>query len=1849
MPIFTLVIALLAQLALPAPPPQYDALKRDAERDYAEKSFQRAHDLYEKAAKLDLPAEERRWTEMRLADTSWRVDNADPYQPSPQRDGAVAALEDLIRKSGDTHDRVWAEAHESLGDYNTIRNWPKNYAAALPHYTAALEWWAASSDLSLARARYLAIVFRFAENDTVPKELLVDALDVADTPRDRDRARLLLARLLLAEGTPESIERGLEHLDILIRQGRQGAYYDEALAAAARQLSNGGEVIVVDGGRSGYRQNYVRALELYRRIVNEYGPRDSARYDEAKKAIDEITRRNVNVIVGWNFLPTSEQQVVLTWRNVKSIELAITAIDMVRDARPAETAAWKWPDVLDAEGERVIRRWTFETNDRGDYAPGTEAVRIAPKLPPGAYMISASGGGNVARQLLLVTETAILTHAFGNRLQIYVANAITGEPVAGARVRVLQNQRNRGSGHVSTYDAETNASGLAAVTLGDNDAGSTLITAARGAQQAYEITNVYFVPQQDRRAEWRVYAFTDRPAFRPGETVHWKIIARTRDGDEWRTPAGRTLTWTIVNPRGEKAASGVATLNAYGSFWSDLPVTAAMPLGGYRIDFTADESEHRYAGSAPLFSIEEYKLPEFAVTVTTPEENGKKRQFRLGDTIEATVEASYYFGGPVANATVEVDVVELPYVRVWTPWHQYDWFYEPRDSYTGGASKRSEQTLRTDANGRAVVRIETSRDGGDKSFWISANVTDASRREVSGSGEVAVMKQRYSVAAHPEHYVRLPNERASIVFNAADANNEPVQTSGTVTLYRRTWEKEAYREELLSTTTLTTNAKGTATFTFTPTRTGYYTAKWSSEDRDPKRALKARDVVTAESSIWVSERATNDVGYHSAGLDIIVDGDTFRVGDTAAVLIATPASGRWVVVSTTTDRLESTQVVHLDGTVKLLQIPIGQRHVPNFFITVSSIFDRALSQDVRRIVVPPAERFVAVDVRADRDTYEPRQKGTVTVTTRDAAGKPIAAEVALSVADESVSAIREEIAGDPRRYFYQDVRWGSATVVSSVMIQHYAKLVVNEKGMLEPEKQPGAKEEKDQWRIDGLAARAEGFVGGVVGGARNQAVSEAITVTAASPMLDVRKAGTAISKRGGEAEPIEVIVRSDFRSTALWKPDIVTDASGTASVSVDYPEALTTWRATARAVTTGNDVGMASSTTRTNLPLIVRLQAPRFFVAGDRVVVSAVINNNSDAAMRITPSLDAEGVAVTGGGAADVEVPAKGESRVDWTVLAEHAGTAKLRVSGRGATRGDAMEKTFTVYEHGVDKLVARSGKLRGSEAVVKLELPRERRATEVTVQIAPTLASTMLDALPYLLDYPYGCTEQTMSRFLPAAVVARTLRSLGRQTSPPVLRKIDDVTAASMSRLYDFQHNDGGWGWWKEGESDPFMTAYVVWGFAVAKEAGLPVGETAVDNAVKYLDNMLGKSTGRYDDEAWMLHAVAAWRAAAHRNGNGGVARAFDDAWTHRDRLTPYSRALLTLAAHDLGDDERAKVLVRNLEDGVKIDRTPDQSVLLRGGSSTAETIATAHWGQDRFWWHWHDGPVESTAFALQAIVAVDPQNALVEPVMNWLFKNRRGARWNNTRDTAVALLALNDYLKRSGELGGDAGFTLSVNEHEVASQTITAAEALDAPRRIAIDPTLVRDGVNEITIRRTLPGTLYFAAEARFVSLEEPVKAAGNEIFVRREYFRLVPHPTLLKGVVYDKVPLTGGGTVDSGERIEVVATVDAKNDYDYLLFEDLKPAGFEAVALQSGTPLYAQDPKGTRSTWVYQELRDRKVAMFIDHLPQGLWEIRYTLRAEVPGSFHALPLLGEAMYVPEVRANGEEVRVEVAEGRR
>jgi len=1845
--VLSIAVSLLLITVAAAVPPQqggeraYGALRAEAERFYAEKSFSRARDLYEEAAKLKLTGEEAQWVQFWIADATWRADVASPDPDPTKREAARASLEKVAANT--ISPRIAAEANESLGDYHATHPYRHDPNEAQRWYVAALDYWAGSDELALARGRYLSIVWRMTLHNQygVPREVMVNAVKIAETAEDRAHAQFLLALRLLTEGGAANAERAFELFEEILRDGRNTTWYDNTLWAYGEALVQWSDMAVQSRDDDTLPPpNYAKALELFRRLTNEFTKGQSEWRDNAAAMIEQLTRVSLDVFVSATFLPRSEQELGLTWRNAKRIELAIYAVDLTAETRLEQRRGWR--EAIAIEGKSPVRTWVHETHN-AQYEPGQELLRLNPKLPPGAYIVTArTAGSKVSRALLMVTDAHILIHSAGDRAKVFVSHVETGEPIANARVRATSNDPKASSSKL----AQTDANGLAEVTIDQHGIG--LITAAAGARQAYHESYLHSYGRrgQGRQADWRIYAFTDRPAYRPNETVQWKIIARAREDNRWITPTG-SVEYEITSPRGEKVANGLAKLNAFGSFWGELPLTPAMALGEYTIAF---RTGNQHMGGARLFRLEEYKLPEFAVTVATPE--GK--QYRLGDTIEATIDAAYYFGGPVANAEVEAVVYQQPLHRYWYPWRKYPWYWPDTMPQYGGGEVMTRETLRTDANGRAILRIATPRDGTDTSYRIEARVVDASRREVRGAGSVRVTRQRYTVLVQPEHYIHRPNESVSIRFKAMDANDKPVQTTGTVEVIRRRWQNGtylrdgSYLDEDIQTAKLTTDAEGEATFTFTPKATGYYLIRWTSVDGDSNRA---RDRVIAETTIWVADRATTDLGYvHAGGVDLIVDKETMRAGETAPVLISVPEPGRWVLLTTSADTILESRVIRMDGTAKLVHLELDERHVPNFFVTASSVFDRQLSTEQERVVVPPVEQFLNVEVKADREQYEPRQEGTLTITTRTEDGKPVPAEVALAVSDEAVTAIQQDLAGDPRQFFYGETHASALSVSGAVYSQRYIDLK-------EEELRKEAEEDEAQRRGRGYSSKSMrlegGVAGGVVGGVigARDAVAESITVSAAAPQAaNVAPPPPPAAPvpppapEEGAGAGIDVQVRSDFRSTAFWKPDIVTGANGTATVSVKFPEALTTWRATARAVTTGAAFGMGTSTSRTNLPLLVRLQAPRFFVAGDRVVVSAVINNNTDAAMSVTPALEAEGLAGGGQTNAAVQVPAHGEARVDWTLNAERAGDAKLRVTARGAQHGDAMEKSFVVYEHGIDKLIARSGKLRGSEALVKLELPRERRATDLTVQIAPSLAVTMLDALPYLIEFPYGCTEQTMSRFLPAAIVARTLEKLGLDPKERLPKKdLDAVTNAGMARLYDMQHANGAWGWWKEGPDDDWMTAYVVWGFSIAREAGLPVNEKAVDRAAAWLTRRVVEHRNQWNEQAWILHALSAWRG---RQTSEPERVAFEEIWTNRERLSAYSRALFALTAHRYGNSERTAVLVRNLEDGAKIDRTPDQSVLLKG-ETAAETMATAHWGADRFWWRWHEGPIETTSFVLQALVTIDPKHRLVEPAMNWLVKNRRGSRWTNTRDTAIALLALNDYLEQSGELRGDVAYELTVNGRVVATKTVTAADVLRAPSRFSVDTSALTNTTQDIRIRRTGgTGPIYFSAEARFVSLEEPVKAAGNEMFVRREYFRLSPRPTLLKGVLYDKLPLRDGGTIESGERVEVVVTVDVKNDYEYLLFEDLKPAGLEAVELQSGQPLYATNTATKQTAWVYQELRDRKVALFVDRLQQGVWELRYTLRAEVPGSFHALPLLGQAMYVPDIRANGDEVRLTVEE---
>jgi uncharacterized protein YfaS (alpha-2-macroglobulin family) len=2060
--IFALTLTVVATaIGQPASPASsaYETNKPLAEKFYAEGSYAKAHEIYSHVDVSGLSAEESRWVAFRTADTEWRseaaTDNADTTKLDAARTDLDKQIRDLTRE--DQHDRVWAEVRESLGDFSWVRRNNNNWGEAWPHYQAALDWWAGAADVELARQRYLAMVWRMAKppgmqqdyyygywGNYVPLDVLDNALKIAETINDKARAHYLIAMTLRNRGGNERQRaRVPEEFEGALASGKTTDWYDDALYNYGEWMMNQGRIVPLANGGWQNEPDYAKALEMFRRVTTEFKKGETRYWEQAQQQIKDITEPQVNVGVGNVFLPGSEIQYQLNWRNVKQIDFALYAVELNRDVQLAEQGQHEldWLHSIKTSGLEKIKTWSRQTGDKGHYKPGGENVRYEGKLKPGAYLIEASGAGKSSRELILVSDATLVLKASGKQALVYFCNALDSSPLAAGKVRLWQgwcDDNNVWHTRSQTEDADTN--GIAVFDLvqtGHVNTMEVFATAIHEDCQAFSGNNVYWYGQNENDA-WRIYAFTDRPAYRPKETVNWKFIARRYDGSVYSTPAEQTIHCRILAPDGSLVKESDVKLNAFGSAFGSLDLTETMRLGEYRVIFR-EKGRDRDIAQATLFRLEEYKLPEFKVEVKTPEKDGQKKTFRVGDKVEVNIQADYYFGGPVSDASVEVLVYQNPYWHTWHDPHPYPWLYDDMEDgnspyggsmrwrnryYGGGQQIVKRETIKTDATGKATLTFDTPENSNqDFEYRIEARVTDSSRREITGNGTVRVTRQRYYVYAEPAHNLYQPQDKVTVNFKALDANEQPVKREGTVKVTRDYWYEiwlapdghevkgndlksfqskskiwpppperpdqkgwrlkfRGYEHDDILTRTLNTGTNGEVSLDFTPAREGYYRVSWTSDDAYHETIYATfTNHITAETTVWVCTDRSTDLGYRHDGIEIIADKDTFRVGQVAPVMLVSRTPDRYVLFSVECEDIYNYQLVHLDGTVKLVNLSVEEKHVPNIFLDASLVDDRQIFNDTKQIVVPPIKNFLTVDVKPDHSQYQPRDEGTFLVTTKNDEGKPVSAEVAFGLVDASVFYIQSDYAGDPRQFYFGTKRQHPIQTQSTMNQKRYTKLVLGDNDQLIDQRDLERQKQMERNRADygllsdGFATDKDeittsGAFGGIGGGGGGQGLyyrtmnsAAEMPATAAMPPMELNErsmakapalkmlggigGARATDRIGSEPEPA-VVVRNDFRSTVLWQPEIVTDKNGSATVKVKYPDSLTTWKATARAVSAVNQFGIAETNTQTKQPLIVRLEAPRFFVVGDTVTISAVVNNNTEQAMTVQPALELGGILSHAKlePAAKLTVPANGESRADWVLKISESGEATLKVTARGGKYADAMEKTFTAYEHGIEKFIAKSGKARGNDITVKLDLPHERKAgsTSLSVQITPSMAVTMLDALPYLADYPYGCTEQTMSRFLPSVITAKTLCDLGLEPEDVMARafggietnsaaathphgkknleQLHDMTEDGLKRLYDFQHTDGGWGWWKQGDSDHWMTAYVVWGLSLARDAGVDIKTDVLNRAAKYLGERLVEEEENPDMQAWMLHAYSAY-ILPHKNNSSLLGKftgkAEDNLWNHRDNLNAYTRALFALAEHNLDNSARAKTLVENLANGVKHDDRPDTSILISPDTlhptPDMSVLGTAHWGEDGIYWRWSDGGVEATAFALRAILEIDPTNKLVEPISNWLIKNRRGAQWNSTRDTAIVVLALNDYLRVSGELKADFEYEILVNGSSVAKKKLSGADMFNAPSRFIVDSKLIQDN-NEIRIVRKGGNTpIYFAAAAKFFSTEEPITAAGNEIFVKREYYKLAGRPTLLKGLVYGREPLRDGDSIKSGERVQTVLTIEGKNNYEYLLFEDLKPAGLEAVEVRSGDSLYTKELKsgavtrkfaatnnsssqtyvvqsgdtltkvaraqGTsvaalrrvngianapikigqkliiprpasaldsdytgRTRWVYEELRDRKVALFIDKLPEGVWEIRYDLRAEVPGQFHALPVLGQAMYVPEIRANSAEVRINV-----
>jgi uncharacterized protein YfaS (alpha-2-macroglobulin family) len=355
------------------------------------------------------------------------------------------------------------------------------------------------------------------------------------------------------------------------------------------------------------------------------------------------------------------------------------------------------------------------------------------------------------------------------------------------------------------------------------------------------------------------------------------------------------------------------------------------------------------------------------------------------------------------------------------------------------------------------------------------------------------------------------------------------------------------------------------------------------------------------------------------------------------------------------------------------------------------------------------------------------------------------------------------------------------------------------------------------------------------------------------------------------------------------------------------------------------------------------------------------------------------------------------------------------------------------------------------------------------------------------------------------------------------------------------------------------------------------------------------------------------------------------------RTRLAVYSKAMFGLALHRTGETAKRDMLIRNIEQFVKED-DENQTAWLELPSSN-------------YWWYWYGSENEAHAYYLKLLAEVEPKGERASRIVKYLLNNRKhGTYWNSTRDTALCIEAMADYLIASGEDRPDMTLEIRLDGRPVKEVRIDGSNLFTFDNALVLSGDAITDGAHTIELLRKGRGPVYFNAYVNHFSLEDPIKKAGLEIKVERKYYRLkrveaTQEAEGARGQVltqrvekYEREPLESFATLKSGELVEVELEIASKNDYEYIVFEDMKPAGFEPVEIKSGYTRNAMR--------AYVEFRDERVVFFVRALARGEHSVSYRLRAEIPGRFSALPTRAAAMYAPELKAHSDEIKLNVVD---
>jgi hypothetical protein len=696
---------------------------------------------------------------------------------------------------------------------------------------------------------------------------------------------------------------------------------------------------------------------------------------------------------------------------------------------------------------------------------------------------------------------------------------------------------------------------------------------------------------------------------------------------------------------------------------------------------------------------------------------------------------------------------------------------------------------------------------------------------------------------------------------------------------------------------------------------------------------------------------------------------------------------------------------------------------------------------------------------------------------------------------------------------------------------------------------------------------------------------------------------------GTDADQGHIAVRRDFSDSAFWNARVRTDAQGKARVEFKVPDSLTNWQVVVTAVSKKMHVGQAKASFRTFKPVMVWPMLPRTFTEGDTVELFGAVHNRTDEPQDIKVRLKVENGEVLTPEVRTVTVAPKTSANVYWTFRAKLPGFTQLLMTVDCPGGSDASLKRLPVLRAAAEQVVTLSGRV-SKDVTFTVPKDVDLSSARLEVSFAPSLAADMADTLNYLVDYPYGCVEQTMSRFLPAIKVAQILKQYHVE-NPELAKKLPACVTGGIKRLLELQLPDGGWGWHGGGQTHEMMTPYALFGLLQAEKAGYTIpNEQAVQRGLNRLKNFID-SMGE-PQAADRIYCLYVW---SHREKLDDNLWNFLAAMQRTGKLSDYANALALEMCVAQGKPDLAKKFAEDL-------RSKAQKA--GGGQIYWQTAGFSRWMEDKF---------EITAAAMKAIVAFDKDDPLVDGILGFFAATKRGDRWNSTKDTAMILFAMCDYLAKAN-YNPDAKNELSFSVNGGKARAVTFDDKLT--KKVVLSGDVLKNGDNALAFKTEMTGVMYRAV-LRYWKTGRDIGPMDKGIKVERRFY------------LYDektkqiKMELKSGDSVPRGSYVfcDVTATYGLPDMMRYVLMESPKPATAEVIPVD--------DPRFTghvlQTGYALREERLASVAFHHEQTGQAITN-RTILLAELAGDYVVAPAFVELMYQTETRGHSGTFVLKVSE---